>query len=169
MTSDDYLVINKNFEKKIVNEVVLQAPDENELNEVFDKYKNLEILLKKRKVGSKFLIFSSSDISFYKVIPILHQLNIRYDFLKGNQYVINNMLNNYNNSNLDVLLVNATYYGAGLNIEKTSDIILFHRFDTQMEQQIIGRAHRLGREEELSVHYLLYENEYSTQTSRIQS
>lgn len=161
MTSDDYLVINKNFENTYINEIV---PDENELNEDFDKYKNLKILLKKRKIGSKFLIFSSSDMSFHKIIPILDELNIRFDFLKGHQYHINNLLNNYNNSNLDVLLVNSTYYGSGLNIEKTSDIIMFHRFDNQMEQQIVGRADRMGRTEPLNIHYLLYQNELSIQT-----
>jgi SNF2 family DNA or RNA helicase len=50
-------------------------------------------------------------------------------------------------------------YGCGLNIEKTTDIIMFHRFDNQAEQQLIGRAQRMGRTEPLKVHYLLYENE----------
>jgi SNF2 family DNA or RNA helicase len=133
--------------------------NENELNEKFDKYKNLEIILKKKRQGAKFLIFSSYDSSFYEVLPILTKLNIKFEYLKGSGYQINNTINRYNNSDLDVLLVNMRHYGCGLNIEKTTDIIMFHRFDNQAEQQLIGRAHRMGRVDPLYVHYLLYENE----------
>jgi SNF2 family DNA or RNA helicase len=36
---------------------------------------------------------------------------------------------------------------------------MFHKFDTQLEQQVIGRAYRMGRELPLNVYYLLHENE----------
>jgi hypothetical protein len=159
LTSDDYLVIKKDYTNIPCNMEIDTPINENEVNESFDKYKNLEVIMKKRKPNSKFLIFSSYDSSFYEIIPILVKLNIRFDFLKGSGSQINNMINRYNANDLDVLLVNMRHYGCGLNIEKTSDIIMFHRFDNQAEQQLIGRAHRMGRTEPLNVHYLLYENE----------
>ena len=57
------------------------------------------------------------------------------------------------------MLLNAKYYGAGLNLQITNDIIIYHRFDKETEEQIIGRANRYGRTEPLSVYYLLHDNE----------
>jgi SNF2 family DNA or RNA helicase len=158
LTSNDYLVIKKDY----TNDIIMTEPEEinpDKINDKFDKYKNLEIILKNRKPGSKLLIFSAHDGSFYDVLPILIKLNIKYDFLKGSGYQINSIINKYNGTDLDVLLVNMRHYGCGLNIDKTTDIIMFHRFDNQAEQQLIGRAHRMGRVASLNVHYLLYENE----------
>jgi SNF2 family DNA or RNA helicase len=55
--------------------------------------------------------------------------------------------------------MNTQHFGSGLNLENTTDMILFHKFDTESEKQVIGRAQRYGRNEPLNVHYLLYENE----------
>jgi len=58
-------------------------------------------------------------------------------------------------------MLNAQYFGAGMNLQMTTDIIMYHRFDKEMEEQIIGRAQRLGRavDKPLNVYYLLHDNE----------
>jgi SNF2 family DNA or RNA helicase len=84
---------------------------------------------------------------------------MKYSHLKGRGDVVKNIVNNYKTGDLQVLLVNVHDYGSGLNLENTSDIIMFHKFDSEIEKQVIGRAHRLGRRGELSVWYLLYGNE----------
>jgi SNF2 family DNA or RNA helicase len=131
---------------------------EDEVNERFCKFKNLEILLKKKK-DAKILIFSNFDNTFHKVIPILNALNIRYDYIKGNGDQIKAIVNRYKNGPIDLLLVNTKNYGTGMNLENTTDIVMFHKFDTQLENQVIGRAQRYGRISSLKVHYLLHENE----------
>lgn len=133
---------------------------EDDPNESFDKFKNVEILLKKRKTDAKILIFSSYDNTFTQLIPILSKLNINYDYIKGNGNQINSIIKKYKTGDLDVLLVNTRNYGSGMNLENTSDIIMFHKFDTQLENQVIGRAYRMGRMQSLNVYYLLHENEY---------
>lgn len=133
--------------------------DENQINDNFDKYKNISILLKNRQQGSKFLIFSNYDSSFHSIYPILNELGIQYEHLKGNGNVIKCMIERYKTGNVDVLLVNSRHYGSGLNLENTSDIIMFHKFDSEVEKQVIGRAHRMGRSSPLNVWYFLYENE----------
>jgi SNF2 family DNA or RNA helicase len=55
--------------------------------------------------------------------------------------------------------MNTQHFGSGLNLENTTDMVLFHKIDTENEKQVIGRAQRYGRKEPLNVHYLLYENE----------
>jgi hypothetical protein len=133
---------------------------DDEVHEMYDKLKNMEILLKKNP-KRKILIFSNYDCSLYQTIPILNKLNIRHDFIKGNADQIRAIVNRYKSNNVDVLLVNTRNYGTGLNLENTDDIIMFHKFDTQLESQVIGRAYRLGRQEPLNVYYLLHENEMS--------
>jgi hypothetical protein len=124
-----------------------------------DKYQNLELILKNMDGNAKLLIFSAYENSFTNVIPILQRLNIKSDYLKGNGYQIQATIDRYKNGDVKVLLVNTRQYGSGLNLENTTDIILFHKFDTEIEKQVIGRAQRFGRKQQLNVHYLLYENE----------
>jgi len=110
---------------------------------------------------SKILIFSSTDMSFDRIIRIMRELNIKYADLKGNKYIIQKTLNNFKEGNINVLLVNIYNYGSGLNLECSTDIIMFHKFDKLIESQVIGRAQRKGRKEKLNIHYLLNENEIS--------
>jgi SNF2 family DNA or RNA helicase len=137
-----------------VNEVI----SEDVVNEKFDKLKNLEILLKSKK-EAKILIFSNFDNTFHKITPILDKLSVRYEYIKGNGDQIKAVVHRYKSNVLDVLLVNTRNYGTGMNLENTTDIIMLHKLDTQLETQVIGRAHRFGRIGALNVYYLLHENE----------
>lgn len=137
--------------------------DEDVLSEKFDKLKNLENLLKiKRDQNSKILIFSSYESSFQQIIPIMNAMRIRWEFIKGNGDQVNAIVRRYKSNETDVLLVNTRNYGVGMNLENTTDIIMFHKFDTQLDAQVIGRAHRMGRTMPLNVYYLLHENEISS-------
>jgi hypothetical protein len=85
--------------------------------------------------------------------------NIQYGYLKGHQATIDKLLDKFNSAEINILLVNPTFYGSGMNLEETTDIIMFHKFNAEMEKQVIGRAQRLGRKNNLKLWYLLYENE----------
>lgn len=147
-------------EKENHNEINNEILDKNTINKNFDKLQNLEILLKNKKKGSKYLIFSEYDISFDNIIKIFEN-KYNFSYLKGNKYIIQRILNNYKDGDLDILLVNIHNYGSGLNLENTTDIIMFHKFDANIENQVIGRAQRFGRKESLNIHYLLNKNEIS--------
>lgn len=134
--------------------------DENSFNEKFDKYKNLDILLRQKKgTGAKILIFSNYENTFANIIPILQQNEMKFDFIKGNGNVIKCIVDRYKNGSTDVLLVNGSSYGSGLNLENTDTLICFHKMDDILSNQVLGRAQRYGRTSPLNVHYLLYENE----------
>lgn len=127
--------------------------------EQYDKYENLARILKRRARGSKILIFSNYDSSLESVQSILNAQCISFDQLKGNTHQLNAILQKYRTGPVDVLLVNSRFYGSGLNLENTSDIVMFHKFDSEIEKQVIGRAHRMGRQAPLNVWYLLHDNE----------
>ena len=153
---EDQLYLIQDKEESIKNEII----DSNEMNKEFDKLQNLEILLRNKKKGSKYLIFSEYDISFERIINIIKN-DYKYSYLKGNKYIIQKILKDYKEGDLDILLVNIHNYGSGLNLENTTDIIMFHKFDANIEEQVIGRAQRFGREDSLNIYYLLNQNEIS--------
>ncbi len=117
------------------------------------------ITARRRDEAAKLLIFSSNENTFVEVSRILTSCGMRFAQLKGNGGCVNNILSDYRGSALDALLINTTHYGNGLNLENTTDVILFHRFGTEIEHQVLGRAMRMGRTVPLHVWYLLYECE----------
>jgi Helicase conserved C-terminal domain/Ring finger domain len=164
MNIADLYVIDNDIQESEVQEdnQVDEDIDLSKPNIKNDKYQNMELILNNLNENAKLLIFSAYENSFTNVIPILRRLNIQFDYLKGNGYQIQATIERYKNGNVKVLLVNTRQYGSGLNLENTTDMILFHKFDTEIEKQVIGRAQRFGRKEPLHVHYLLYENEMPT-------
>jgi SNF2 family DNA or RNA helicase len=145
-----------------------RVPSAADISDDKDKLQNLEaILMSRRATGNaKFLICSSFDNSLSNIIPILDRVGIRYSMLRGNHMTINKTVQNYKNGSVDALLINAQQYGSGLNLENTTDLIMFHKFDTVIEKQVVGRAQRYGRVQPLNTWYLLYDNEIHAAETR---
>ena len=172
LTFNDLYIIDSKLENIIIDEkhdfcsefqnTNLQFPRElvDGTSDEYDKHKNLELLLQNRTdQNRKFLIFSCHDGTFSDIIPSLRKLGLKWSFLKGNSIQINSYVRNYKSGDLDVLLINAKNYGSGLNLENTTDLIMFHKFDNELSNQIVGRSYRPGRTQPLNIHYLLLENE----------
>ena len=133
--------------------------------------KNNEILLDKLDILSDYLllnpnkrilIFSEYEQTFELIQRRLLQLGIRYDRIFGSTNQINKTIENYSTNKIQVLMLNAKHFGAGINLQMTDDIFVYHRMSSDLEKQVIGRAQRLGRNEPLNIHYLCYDNEYNT-------
>jgi hypothetical protein len=160
---------------KIVNmETTLQDILDNAINT--DKYTNLENILAYKtqyfpKEKRKMLIFSEYEGTFNeKMDTILKKYNIKYSRIKGTSASINKTLREYRGHDLkpgdhevDVLLINSRFFGAGLNLQNSSDIIILHRQGDDLLHQIIGRAQRIGRKDSLNV-WKLYNNNEAYQT-----
>ena len=71
---------------------------------------------------------------------------------------MNNILNNFKNGFMNVILLNTYYAGSGIDISFATDVIIYHSMK-EHKIQAIGRAYRVGRTEDLKVHTLLYEEE----------
>lgn len=122
------------------------------------KMQNLEVILRAHS-GAKALIYSNHDKSFESICACLTRLGKTYDFIRGGHKQISNTVDAYKDDRIDVLLINATHYGSGLNLENTTDIMMFHALNTEIEKQVVGRARRMGRTCDLRVWHLLHENE----------
>jgi SNF2 family DNA or RNA helicase len=156
-----FVVSEKEGQMYSYGETDMEMDVPNQIHETNDKFKNLKNLLSKleNNVDSQILIFSAYDNSFFQVALTLQGLNIKYAHLKGNNHHIKNTVDAYKQGKIKVLLVNTVYYGSGLNLENTTDIIMFHKFNTECEKQVIGRAQRYGRTSNLKIWYLLHANE----------
>ena len=106
-----------------------------------------------------FLIFSAFSETFKQVEIELKLKDIEYRILKGHPTTIKNNIKDFSEKRVKILLLNSEYFGAGMNLQMTTDLIFYHRFSKCMEEQIIGRAQRIGRTGALNIHYLLHANE----------
>ena len=106
----------------------------------------------------KLIVFSEYDHAFVSIRQVLQELDVRHEMLKGGS--VSRIVELYRSaSDLRVLLVNPRWSGVGLNLENTTDVVIYHGVTPQMEKQIVGRAHRTGRESALRVWHLRYPNE----------
>ena len=91
---------------------------------------------------------------------------IPYFKLQGTALQIKEAVSRFNLPNDDdesisVLLICSPKYVAGLNLQASTDLIFTGKvMDPNIESQIAGRACRVGRKNNMRVHYVLYNNEY---------
>ena len=133
--------------------------------EGLDKLCVLSRLFDTSMLGDKVIIFNNYPTVFKEIQRILEERHVTWTVLDGgNIKELDKSLVAYK-STTRVLLTNSSFYGCGMNLENTSDIILMHRCNAQrmtdkgMEEQIIGRAQRPGRTCRLKVFELLHANE----------
>jgi SNF2 family DNA or RNA helicase len=114
-------------------------------------------IINKNPVG-KFIIFSSFNNTFKPICDILEENQISYTMLKGNSTTRQRNIDDFKTGNIQVIFLNSNFNGAGINLQEATDIILFHGMSINTENQIIGRANRIGRTISLNVHHLQIQN-----------
>lgn len=161
LNKDQLVMVKEEEETFIEEELDPDADSEEQMSPDLEKDENLKILIGKLRDASKpkILIFSEHDGSFAPIIKILDGYKMNYHYLKGTGSSINKTINEYKTGDIDVLLLNARFFGAGLNLENTSDVIIYHKMNEMLTNQVIGRANRLGRTGQLNVWKLLYSSE----------
>ena len=108
----------------------------------------------------RVMIFSEYTESFTTIATKLKELDIKYGIMSGSSNRITNIVNKFKNKEYRVMLLNANCFGAGMNLQFTDEVYIYHRMSADLETQVIGRAQRLGRSTPLNIHYMCYENEY---------
>jgi SNF2 family DNA or RNA helicase len=104
--------------------------------------------------NKKILIFSNYNETFSLIKKFLDEKKLSYLELRGTKEKRDNAIDSYKTGSVNILLLNTIHSGAGLNLQETSDIILYHRLHEYQKIQVIGRANRIGRKIQLNVHYL---------------
>lgn len=118
-------------------------------------------LIAKSDPTKRFLVFSAHEASFKGVKDILKGKGIKCEMLMGSATRIESIRKQFREGKVRVLCMNARHIGAGINLESATDVVLYHRMNTELEKQVVGRAIRFERAEELTVTHLVHEDETS--------
>jgi SNF2 family DNA or RNA helicase len=124
-----------------------------------DKMENLAAILESETARNDYriLIFSDYSGTLLKVRAVLNEKKLPYAEIEGNQITMTRAMTDFKSGKKPVLIIDSQQYGAGMNMEMTTAVIMMHK--TEREAQIVGRAQRLGRVNRLHVHQLIYEGE----------
>lgn len=136
--------------------------DGNLINTDYTQYDKMEMLidLLRNNTGNKVILFSDYSKIFIQIQKSLKYYSIPHIELDaGNISDMDKVIEKYKNGNARVLLSNSSFYGCGMNLENTDDIIFYHTTNKEMYKQVIGRAQRPGRKSTLQIHNLLYISE----------
>lgn len=126
-------------------------------NEKMSKTDRFIDIIKSNPSG-KYLLFSQYDSNFADIAISLEKNNITCSELKGNTAHMMNTLNKFKSGELKVILLNTNFAGSGIDISCATDVIIYHSMGIA-KNQAIGRAQRVGRTDQLTIHYLCYEHE----------
>lgn len=169
-------ILEERLKESVENEVNVDDSDSIELHSIDDIEVNMDKLVYEKtfdldkarivkqlisnileKSNTRILLYTEYDTTFNQyVLPWMNENQIEYELLSGNSGSIDSRIRRFKEGNTRVLLLNARYFGSGLNLEMASDLILYHRMTEPLERQILGRAQRFGRKNALRVHSLLY-------------
>ncbi len=121
--------------------------------------KKMEALLNilNQNPDGRFLIFSRHDVA--SVVEELAMHGHPVDFLQGNKDTVAKTLESFAKGQLKILFLNSRTSAAGIHIPSATHVLLLHRMGKEEEQQILGRAYRLGRTQPLHFVQLLNQRE----------
>ena len=143
-----YIEKNMKDEEKVEKDRIVVLKQKHE--------KVLEIVSVGLTCGKKFLLFSNSDETFHIIRRVFDDNNIQFVEISGSKSVRDSKLKKFHEGKINVVFINSSFNGAGLNLQDASDIIFYHQMDILIRDQNIGRALRIGRNIELTVHNLIY-------------
>lgn len=103
----------------------------------------------------KFVIYSSWNETFTLIRSVLDSRNIPYLELKGEPNNKFEKMQKFKKGQINVAFLNSRNETAGINIQETTDLILYHKLSDGDYQQILEKANRIGRTKHLTVHHLV--------------
>jgi SNF2 family DNA or RNA helicase len=134
-------------------------------DKIFALRKVIENAKTREDPNFKLLIFADYDASFDNLLSVLNDARLKHFTIKGTSSTICKNIANYkstdpeNPDKIDVLLLNSNHCGSGINLENTTDLVMYHDMTDSKITQIIGRAQRPGRTSQLNIWRLLHDFE----------
>lgn len=111
-------------------------------------------IAKSRREG-RLIVFSEEDATYSIIKQKLAEEGIICKEIKGRVETRERLINTFKSKGGYVLFLNAKNNGAGIDLQECTDIVLYHKMAPSSEQQILGRANRIGRDKDLYVHHLI--------------
>lgn len=114
-------------------------------------------LIRARPLG-RFLIFATHDGGFVSIEKRLAQEGISTVEMKGSTACMMHNLVRFKAGEIRVVMLNTHYAGSGIDISCATDVVIFHSM-AEAKIQAVGRAQRVGRTTQLTIHNLCYPRE----------
>jgi SNF2 family DNA or RNA helicase len=149
---------------KLVDENTVQKKKEKKKeseSKLLSKPKSLLKFLKENPTA-RILVFSRYENPFVALEKSCEDEGITYHTLRGNKDVIAATIKSFEKGEKRVLFLPTQTAGAGLNLVSATHVVLLHAMTPEEEKQVIGRAYRLGRTQELKVVRFLHDGESIT-------
>jgi SNF2 family DNA or RNA helicase len=112
----------------------------------------------KKKPEGRFLVFSRVDTTFGKLAHLLNSHSITHTEIKGSTTHMMRILDDFVAKRTRVIMLNTYHAGCGIDISSATDVIIYHSMPHE-KIQAIGRAQRVGRTDQLTIHNLCFPNE----------
>jgi superfamily II DNA or RNA helicase len=139
-----------------INEKLSNKASENKIETKVEKLREILETVKDKKV----LIFSDFSGTFNYIGKIISEYSLKCMELSGGSVKeIADQIHSYKNGDINVLMIDSSSQGCGINLENTDDIIFIHKTSETLYKQIVGRAFRPGRTSRLTIHTLINDNE----------
>jgi SNF2 family DNA or RNA helicase len=110
----------------------------------------------KSDLTKKYLIFSMYDESFMQIRRELMSHHLDYVEISGSKATRDSKIKKFKDNRVNIVFLNSRFNGAGINLEMATGVILYHEMPSSIEEQVIGRALRIGRKDGLTVHRLVF-------------
>jgi superfamily II DNA or RNA helicase len=125
------------------------------------KLEFIEYFIRTKILSGAKVIFCSDHVKIFDEIKkIFKTYGIKYIELDdGNIHGLNESIKEYVEKDTSALLLNSNFFGCGLNLQCSTDILFLHKTEITLEKQVVGRAQRPGRKNRLNLWYLMHENE----------
>lgn len=152
--NDDIVTVLTKFKEVYTKEIRDISTEEKKL------YKVVSFLKETKKNNWKVLLFSDFTTGFNVIIKEMENIDIKHtDLGKGNIKEINKAINDFKTGDTQVLLIDSSSQGCGMNLENATHVCFLHKTIDTLHDQIVGRALRPGRTSELQIIQFLNENE----------
>jgi hypothetical protein len=145
------------LDSKAVQEKPVQRDSKDNLYE--NKENALDHLFQKLQKNAKIVISSGPTGNFLEILKVANKYKMSVRQLNGNIQTKNKILEDFHKGQLNILYLPAYESGSGLNLVEVTDMILYHKMPSGIEEQVIGRCQRLGRTFPLNLWKVYFENE----------
>jgi SNF2 family DNA or RNA helicase len=109
-----------------------------------------DMVMKGKSEKRRWIIFTNYENLFRQISTVLE--NFKCIEMKGAISTRTKYLKQFKNGEIDILVLNSQYNGAGINMQSATDVVLYNTFNSDMEYQCIHRAQRIGRESSVNIH-----------------
>ena len=148
VNKEDLIYIEREDEKEE------KVNDEEKKEKLPTKEETIIKIIKEKQEG-KFIIFSKYDESFEPIRNVLKENKIPFIEIKGIVETRTKNIERFRKGDINVAFLNSNTDSSGINMQETTDIIIYHTMGEATKNQILGRANRIGRKIPLYVHNLL--------------